>query len=121
MKCLKWQKVTLQLTWMNFLQNCEVCFNQERLLITYHNFRHKSLVRPKSKSPNWQASQPISCKAKFSQRDNIYLINLKHNIIYQNIWGKGQTNLYTLKRFKWQKGYLTTYMDELSTKSQSLF
>ena len=28
MKCLKWQKVTLQLTWMSFLKNCEVCFNQ---------------------------------------------------------------------------------------------
>ena len=52
MKCLKWQKATLQLTWMSFLQNCKVCFNQERLPITYHNFRHKSLVRPKSKSPN---------------------------------------------------------------------
>ena len=52
MKCLKWQKVTLQLKWLSFLQNCEVCFNQEMLPITYHNFRHKSLVRPKSKSPN---------------------------------------------------------------------
>ena len=52
MKCLKWQKVTLQLTWMSFLQNCKVCYNQERLPITYHNFRHKSLVRPKRKSPN---------------------------------------------------------------------
>ena len=52
MKFLKWQKVTLQLTWMSFLQNFHVCFNQERLPITYHNFRHKSLVKPKSKSPN---------------------------------------------------------------------
>ena len=88
MKCLKWQKVTLQLTWMSFLQNCEVCFNQERLPITYHNFRHKSLVRPKSKCPNWQGSQPISYKAKFSQRRNIYLVDLKYNITYQNIWGR---------------------------------
>ena len=88
MKCLKWQKVTLQLTWMNFLQNCEVCFNQERLPITYQNFRHKSLVRPKSKSPNWQESQPISYKTKFSQRDNIYLLDLKYNITYQNIQGE---------------------------------
>ena len=46
------KKVTLQLTWMNFLQNREVCLNQERLPITYHNFHHKSLFRPKSKSPN---------------------------------------------------------------------
>ena len=46
------KKVTLQLTWMSFLQDCEVCFNQERLPITYHNFHHESLVRPKSKFPN---------------------------------------------------------------------
>ena len=88
MKCLKWQNVSLQLTWMSFLQNCEVCFNQERLPISYHNFCHKSLVRPKSKSPNWQGSQPISYKAKFSQRDNTYLADLKYNITYQNIRGK---------------------------------
>ena len=43
-----------------FYKNCKVCFNQERLPITYRNFRHKSLVRPKSKSPNWQGYQPIS-------------------------------------------------------------
>ena len=28
LKYLKWQKVTLQLTWMSILQNCKVCFNQ---------------------------------------------------------------------------------------------
>ena len=33
----------------------------------------------------------------------------------------GQTDFYTLKCLKWQNSYLTTYMDELSTKSQSLF
>ena len=77
---------------MSFLQNCEVCFNQERLPITDHNFRHKSLVRPKSKSPNWQGSQPISYKAKFSQRDNIYLVDLKHNITYQKIRGKTKSD-----------------------------
>ena len=58
---------------MGFLQNCEFCFNQERLSITYHSFCHKSLVRPKSKSSNWQRSQPISYETKLSQRDNIYL------------------------------------------------
>ena len=88
MKCLKWKKVTLQLTWMSFLKNCEVCLNQERLPITYHNFRHKSLVRPKSKSPNWQGSQPINYKAKISQRDNTYPADLKYNITYQNIQGE---------------------------------
>ena len=46
------KKVTLQLTRMSFLRKCEVCFNQKRLPITYHNFRHKSLIRPKSKPPN---------------------------------------------------------------------
>ena len=34
---------------MSFLQNCEVCFNQESLPITYHNFRHKNWARPKIK------------------------------------------------------------------------
>ena len=90
MKCLKWQKVTLQLTWMSFLQNFKVCFNQERLPITYHNFRHKSLVRPKSKSPNWQGSQPISYKANFSQRETMHLLDVKFNITYQNNQGKAQ-------------------------------
>ena len=60
------KKVTLQLTWMSFLQNCKVCFNQESLPITYHHFYHKSLVRPKSKSPNGQGSQPISYISFFS-------------------------------------------------------
>ena len=62
------KKVTKQLTWMGFLQNLKVYFNQESLPITYHNFRHQSLVRPKSKYSNWQGSQSISYKAKFSQR-----------------------------------------------------
>ena len=55
------------------------------LPITYHNFRNKSLVRLKGKSPNWQGSQPISYKTKFSQRDNIYLADLEYKITYQNI------------------------------------
>ena len=71
----KMAKVTLQLSWMSFLQNFEVCFNQERFPITYHNFRDKSLLRPKSKSPNGQGSQPISYKTKFSQRDKMYLVD----------------------------------------------
>ena len=69
---------------MSFLQNCEVCFNQERLPITDRNFRHKSLVRPKSKFPNWQGSLPISFKAKLLQRNNIYLVDQKCNITCQN-------------------------------------
>ena len=89
---------------MSFLQNCKVCFNPERLPITYQSFCHRSLVRPKSKSPNWQGSQPISYKAKFSQRDNIYLADLKYIITYQNIWGKLRSDyFYILKFLKWQK------------------
>ena len=72
----------------DLLTKSQVCFNQERLPITDHNFCYKSLVRPKSKSPNWQWSQPISYKAKFSHRDNIYLVDLKYNITYQNARGK---------------------------------
>ena len=34
---------------MNFLQNRKVCFKEKGLPITYYNFHHKSLVRPKSK------------------------------------------------------------------------
>ena len=45
---------------------------------TYQNFRDKRLVRPGSKCPNWQRSQPISYKAKFSQRYNIYLVGKFH-------------------------------------------
>ena len=52
---------------------------------TYQNFRDKRLVRPKSKYPIWQRSRPISYKDKFSQRDNIYLVDFKYDITYQNI------------------------------------
>ena len=52
---------------------------------TYQYFRDKRLVRPGSKYPNWQRCQTISYKAKFSHRDNIYLVDQK---TYQNIWGK---------------------------------
>ena len=83
---LKWQKkVTSKLTWMNFLQNLEVSFNQESLPIIYHNFHHKCLVRPKSKFPNWQISQSISHKANLLQRDKIHLVDRKYNITYQNV------------------------------------
>ena len=75
-----------------FLQNREVCFNQESLPVTYRNICHKSLVRPKSKSPNCQESQPISYKAKFSHRD-IYLADQKCNITYQSIQGKTKVRL----------------------------
>ena len=51
---------------------------------------YKRLVRLGSKCPNWQRSQPISYKAKFSQRYNIYLVDLKRNITYQNIRGESK-------------------------------
>ena len=34
------KRVTLQLTWMSFLKNRGVCFNQERLPKTHHNLHH---------------------------------------------------------------------------------
>ena len=52
---------------------------------TYQNFCDKRFVRPGSNYSTWQRSQPISYKAKFSQRDNIYLVDLKYSITYQNI------------------------------------
>ena len=75
---------------MSFLQNRDVCFNQESLPITYYNFHHKSLVRPKSKSPNWQGSQPISYKTNFSQKESMHLIDIKFKITYQNNQGELQ-------------------------------
>ena len=51
------------------------------------NFCEKRLIRPVSKYPNWQRSQPISYKANFSKRDNVFLMYLKCNITCQNIWG----------------------------------
>ena len=33
-----------------------------------------------------------SYKVKFSQRDNIYLVDLKYNITYQNIWGEPRSD-----------------------------
>ena len=99
---------------------------------TCQNFCDKSLIIPGRKYPILQRSQPISYKAKlFSQRDNVYLVDFKYNITYQNIWegggggggtgNKGQTYFYTIMPKMAKKSYLTTYMDELSTKSQSLF
>ena len=73
---------------MNFLQNGEVCFNQKSLPISYHNFWHKSLVTPKSKSPNWQGSQPMTCKANFSQKERMHLIDAKFDITYENNQGE---------------------------------
>ena len=60
---------------------------------TYQYFRDKRLVRPGKKYPVWQRSQHISYKAKSSHRDNIYLVNLKSNITYQNIRGETKVRL----------------------------
>ena len=78
------KKVTQQLTWMGFLQNLKVNFNQEGLPITYHNFRHQSLVKPKSKYSNWKGSQSIRYKANFSLKGTMPLIDVKFHITYQN-------------------------------------
>ena len=50
--------------------------------------------QPKSKFPDWQGSEPISYKTKFSQRDNTYLVDLKYNITYQNIRRKTKARLF---------------------------
>ena len=53
------------------------------------------MVRPGSKYLIWQRSyKSISYKAKFSQRENIFLVDLKHNITYQNIRGKLRSELF---------------------------
>ena len=75
---------------MCFLRNREVYFNQESLPITYHNFHHKSLVRPKSISPNWQGSQPINYKVNFSQKESLHLTDVEFSITYQNKQGEIQ-------------------------------
>ena len=44
--------------------------------------------QPKSKSPNWQQSQPIRYKANFSLRETMQLLDVKFNITYQNNQGE---------------------------------
>ena len=104
--------------------------NQESLPVIYHNSCRKSPVIPKSKSPNWQESQPISYKANFSQSDNIYPADQKYNITYKYIRGKTdfQTDFYTRKCLKWQKnlpnnlrGYNISYHSDRKFKSDYFF
>ena len=67
-----------------FCKISKVYFNQESLPITYHNFRHQSLIRPKSKCSNWKGSQSVSYKANFSVKGTMHLIDVKFSITYQN-------------------------------------
>ena len=46
---------------------------------------------------------------------------IQHNLKKYPEESEGRTNFYTIKCLKWQKSYLKTYMDELSTKLRSLF
>ena len=46
---------------------------------------------------------------------------MHHNLPKYSGGNKGQTDFFTTKCLKWQKSYLATYMDELSTKLRSLF
>ena len=69
---------------------------------TYQNFHDKRLVKPGSKYPVWQRSQPISYKTKFSQSDNIYLLDLKYNITYQNICRKTAVRLFFMLWKAWK-------------------
>ena len=89
---------------------------------TYQSFRDKRLVTPGSKCPNWQRSQPISYKIKFWQTYNIYLVDLKCNITYQNTQGVTRADQFLYHKMpKIAKSYLRSYMDELSTIFRSLF
>ena len=66
---------------------------------------------------NAQIDKDLSCKAKFFQRYNIYLVDHKCNITYQNIRGKLRSDQVLYHEMsKMENSYLTTYMDELSRK-----
>ena len=75
-------------TKVEFLYFKSLCNSDTISNRTYQSFCDKRLVKPGSKCPNWQRSKPIRCMVKFPQRDNRYLVDLKYNINYQNIWGK---------------------------------
>ena len=84
---------------MSSLQNRKVCFKEKGLPITYYNFHHKSLVRPKSKIEkdlNPSDTNPIF------HRDNMHLGDHKKKKTnkqnaYQNIWQKTKVrSLFTL-------------------------
>ena len=78
---------TSQLTWMSFIQNRKVCFNQERLPITYHNFRHQSRSYPKVNPEIEKDPNPLRSKGNFSREETLHLIDVKFNINYQNNQG----------------------------------
>ena len=81
---------------------------------TYKNFRNKRLVRPGSKYPIWQRSQPISYKVKFSQRNNIYLADLKYNITYQNVFGETKVRPIFIPRNAWNGKKVTLQLTWMS-------
>ena len=72
-----------------FLQNRDVCLNQEGLPITYHNFHHQSLVRPKSKFPKLTKISTYKLQGQFSQKESMHQIDIKFNLTYQNNQGVG--------------------------------
>ena len=55
---------------MGFLQKRKVCFKEESLPITHHNFHRKSLARPKSKIDN--DLNPLATRLIFN-RDQMHL------------------------------------------------
>ena len=65
----------------------KVCFNQERLPITYHNFRHQSQSYPKVNPEIEKDPNPLRSKANFSREETLHLIDVKFNINYQNNQG----------------------------------
>ena len=80
---------TYSITWkVEFWYFKSLCNKDTVWNRSYQNFCDKRLVRPESKCPNWQRFQPTGYNAKFSQRYNIYLVDLKCNITYQDIKGE---------------------------------
>ena len=93
---------------MSILQNREVCFNQDCLPITYHNCRHKRLVRPKSKLTRISTHKP---QGHFSHRDKMHLADHTHKKIIKLSCRKLKSDPYLhFKLPKIRKIYLTIYM-----------
>ena len=83
---------------MTFLQNCEVCFNQESLPIPYHSFRYKRLVRPNRKLSRISTNK---LQGKFLQRDKMHLADHKKRKLITKCGRKLRSDPYL--HLKWPK------------------
>ena len=99
---------------MSILQNREVCFNQDCLPITYHNCRHKRLVRPKSKLTRISTHK---LQGHFSHRDKMHLADHTQKIIIKLSGRKLNSDPYLhFKLSKIRKICLTIYMCDFLTE-----